>query len=68
MKRALMWINLVGVTALAVLCVVQWQRDRRLNLEINRLEKQHYAQQERIAEQEKTAGLWDESLETGLSG
>ena len=55
MKRALMWINLMGAAALAVLCVVQWQRDRRLNLEINRLEKEHYAQQARISEQEKTA-------------
>ena len=56
MKRVLMWINLMGAAALAVLCVVQWQRDRRLNLEINRLEKEHYTQQERIAEQEKAAG------------
>ena len=55
MKRALIWINLMGAAALAVLCVVQWQRDRRLNLEINRLEKEHYAQRQKIAEQEKVA-------------
>ncbi|HWN94916.1 MAG TPA: hypothetical protein VNT99_07775 [Methylomirabilota bacterium] len=54
MKR-LGWINLVGVLALAVLCVVQWQLDRRLNLEVNRLEKERIAQQEKMAEQEKAA-------------
>jgi chromosome segregation ATPase len=54
MKR-LGWINLVGVLALAALCVVQWQRDRRLNLEINRLEKERLGQEGKIAEQEKAA-------------
>jgi chromosome segregation ATPase len=54
MKR-LGWINLVGVVALAILCAVQWQRDRRLNLEVNRLEKERQAQQQKISEHEKTA-------------
>ena len=54
MKR-LGWINLFGVLALAALCAVQWQRDRRLNLEVNRLEKERIAQQEKISEQEKAA-------------
>ena len=54
MKR-LGWINLLGVLALAVLCAVQWQRDRRLNLEINLLERGRLAQQEKISEQEKAA-------------
>jgi uncharacterized phage infection (PIP) family protein YhgE len=54
MKR-LDWINLLGVLALAALCAVQWQRDRRLNLEVNRLEKERIAQQEKISEQEKAA-------------
>ena len=55
MKRAITWINLAGAVVLAILCVVQWQRDRKLNLEINRLQKEHYAQQQKISEQEKTA-------------
>lgn len=50
-----MWINLFGAGALAVLCVIQWQRDRRLHLEINRLEKEYYGQQQKIAQQEKAA-------------
>ena len=54
MKR-LGWINLLGVLALAALCAVQWQRDRRLNLEVNRLEKERIAQQEKFSEQEKAA-------------
>ncbi len=54
MKR-LGWINLLGVLALAALCAVQWQRDRRLNLEINLLERGRLAQQEKISEQEKAA-------------
>ena len=54
MKR-LGWINLFGVLALAALCAVQWQRDRRLNLEVNRLEKERIAQQEKFSEQEKAA-------------
>ena len=54
MKR-LGWINLVGVLALAALCAVQWQRDRRLNLEVNRLEKVRQSQEEKISEQEKAA-------------
>ncbi len=54
MKR-LGWINLLGVLALAALCAGQWQRDRRLNLEINRLEKRRQTQEEKISEQEKAA-------------
>ena len=37
MKDRLKYVNLVGVVALAALCVFQWVRDRRLNLEIKRL-------------------------------
>lgn len=54
MKR-LGWINLFGVLALTVLCVVQWQRDRNLNLEVNRRERERLAQSDKIAEQEKAA-------------
>ena len=51
MKR-LACLNLLGALALAVLCVAQWQRDRRLNLEINRLEKIHFEQAAGMTEQE----------------
>ncbi len=54
MKR-LGWINLLGVLALAALCAVQWQRDRRLNLEVNRLEQVRQAQEEKISEQQKAS-------------
>jgi chromosome segregation ATPase len=54
MKR-LGWINLFGVVALAALCAVQWQRDRHLNLEVNRLEKERQIHQEKISEQQKAA-------------
>ena len=54
MKR-LAWINLFGALALAALCVVQWQRDRRLNLQVNRLEKARMELEEKYSEQQKTA-------------
>jgi methyl-accepting chemotaxis protein len=54
MKR-LTWVNLFGALALAGLCVLQWQRNRQLNLEFNRLEKMRLAQEERISEQRKAA-------------
>lgn len=63
MKR-LTWINLFGVLALAVLCVVQWQRNRQLNLEFNQLEKARLAQEEELSEQQTTA----KGLATDLAG
>ena len=57
MKRVITWINLAGAVVLAILCIAQWQRDRKLNLEINRLQKEHYAQQQKISEQDKAANL-----------
>ncbi len=61
MKRFLPWLNLLGVLVLAGLCVVQWQRDRRMNLEVNRLEKVRQAHEQKIADQEKSAkGLMDD--------
>lgn len=55
MKRALTWVNLMGVVLLAGLCIVQWQRDRRLHLEIQRLEKVRHQHEQTILEQEKAA-------------
>lgn len=39
MNRFLQWLNLFGVAALAALCLIQWQVNRRLNLELNRCEE-----------------------------
>lgn len=53
--KPMAWINLIGVLALAGLCAVQWQRDRRLNLQVNRLEKTRIEQEEKLSEQQKSA-------------
>src|SRR5262245_53716944 len=63
MKR-LHCFNLFGVLALASLCVWQWQRDRVLNLEVNRLEKIRMEAAARLAEQEQQA----RGLATDLAG
>lgn len=39
MNRFLQYANLMGVAALAVLCVMQWSVNRRLNVEAGSLEK-----------------------------
>jgi chromosome segregation ATPase len=48
------YVNFVGVLILAGLCVFQWTRDRRLNLELNRLEQTRLEQAARLGEQERT--------------
>jgi septal ring factor EnvC (AmiA/AmiB activator) len=62
LKRALPMLNFFGVLVLAVVCVVQWQRDRALNLEIQRLEKTRQQQEAKLAEQEKAARGLNEDL------
>jgi len=54
MNSRLKYVNFFGVFALAALCVAQWQRDRRLNLEISHLDQMHLQQVAKIDEQ---AGL-----------
>lgn len=54
MNGQLKYWNLFGVLALAALCIAQWQRDRRLNLELGRLDQMRLQQAARIDEQ---AGL-----------
>src|SRR2546430_8415838 len=54
MKR-LHYINFFGVIVLAVLCAMQWQHDRMLNLDVNRLEKTRLEQATKLAEQEQAA-------------
>jgi chromosome segregation ATPase len=51
--RALHIFNLIGVLALAALCVFQWRINRDLNLRTNGLEKTRLEQTARIEEQDK---------------
>lgn len=61
MNRRLQILNLVGVVVLALVCGFQWQRDRALNLELNRNEKARLEQTTKLAEQEKNLrGLTDD--------
>jgi chromosome segregation ATPase len=53
-NRALQWINLVGVLALAALCAVQWRVNRRVNLQVIALEQTGDEQAAQIAERDKT--------------
>ncbi len=53
MNRRLQLVNLIGVTVLALICVLQWQRDRALNLELNRREKARIELQSKLTAQEK---------------
>jgi chromosome segregation ATPase len=51
MNSQLKYLNLLGVVALACLCVTQWLHDRRLNLEIKRLDQVRLEQSAKIDEQ-----------------
>jgi chromosome segregation ATPase len=53
MNRFLQYFNLLGVVALAALCAVQWQANRRVNLESSALEKTRLEQTAKIVEGEK---------------
>lgn len=54
MNRSLQYANLIGVAALAVLCVFQWSLNRRVNLEASALEKTRLDLTAKVAEHEKT--------------
>jgi chromosome segregation ATPase len=51
MNRRLQVANLIGVLVLVALCVVQWNRNRRLNLEAIRLEALRRSQEQVVADQ-----------------
>ena len=53
MNRTLQFVNLGGVLLLAALCVFQWQRDRRLNLNLRQSEKTRQVYEQKIGEQER---------------
>lgn len=54
MIRKLQVINLAGVLILTAVCIGQWQMNRTVNLEANRLEKARIEQGQRIEEKDKT--------------
>ena len=61
MNRRLQILNLFGVAVLAVICVLQWKRDRALNQDLNRSERTRLEQQSKLAEQETNLrGLTDD--------
>jgi chromosome segregation ATPase len=61
MNDRLKYLNLVGVVALAALCVCQWLHDRRLNLEIKRLNQVRQQQAAKIDDlSNQLAGLNDD--------
>jgi chromosome segregation ATPase len=62
MKGRLKYLNLLGVLALAVLCIAQWQRDRHLNLELGRLDQLRLQQAAKIDEQAGLLKGLDEDL------
>lgn len=51
MRVRLEYLNLLGVALLAALCAVQWSANRRVHLEVHRLEKLRNEQSQRIDEQ-----------------
>ncbi len=58
MNRALAILNLLGVLALTILCVLQWRTNRTLNLDVNRLEQTRQSQAARLADQaDQISGL-----------
>lgn len=55
MNRVLTWFNLVGVLALALLCVLQWRANRHLNLEWIQGERHRQEQAAALEQQATTA-------------
>ena len=53
MSRTFQFVNLFGVLLLVAVCAIQWQRDRRLNLDLIQHEKMRQAQEQKLAEQER---------------
>lgn len=64
MRRSLQYFNLLGVFALAALCVIQWQANRQLNLEANESEKTRLDQALKLQEQAKTINGYRADLDS----
>lgn len=61
--KPLAFINLAGVLALAVLCAAQWQGNRQLNQEINRLESIRIDQVDQLDNREEAIAGHLEDIE-----
>lgn len=57
------YINLVGVLAVAALCIVQWRINRSLNLEVGRLDRVRQEQENKLADQERMGKGLSQDLE-----
>jgi chromosome segregation ATPase len=64
MNKFLERFNLIGVVALAGLCVMQWKVNRDVNTEVIRLQKAQLEQGAKIKDQEKTIVGQASDLET----
>jgi len=62
MRRSLQYANLFGVIALVVVCLLQWQADRRLNLELRRYDQQRNDQAVKIQGLENNLNGLNEDL------
>jgi hypothetical protein len=62
MNHRLSLLNLIGVLALAVLCVLQWRHDRLLNLTLVHSEQVRSGQETELADQTKKLGGLNEDL------
>lgn len=63
MNRTLQWINLGGVLALAVLSGWQWQTNRQLNHEVQRIEGMRLKQIEELEQKEQALAGYRADLE-----
>jgi chromosome segregation ATPase len=55
MKRFFAWLNLLGVLALAALCVAQWRENRGLNVDVIRLREVVRVRESKLEEQADAA-------------
>lgn len=62
MKAGMQHLNFAGVVALAILCLLQWQHDRRLNLELNQSERLRLEQASKLGEVENARKGLNEDL------
>jgi chromosome segregation ATPase len=56
MIRLLQFINLAGVLAMAILCSAQWRENRRLNLDLQRLQAQQLQLEKKLEERDQVIG------------
>lgn len=64
MNRWLQYFNLLGVIALAALCVFQWRMNRQLNLQLYELQNERIERTAKMEEQSKKLKGATDDLET----